>query len=100
MRNVHRELIKTPDAYVFSVGCPPVMYKNLTAFTLSRLEQILNGSEDFISEESWLIRNDLTSLVDTLKSVTGAYPSQQSVQGGKDNVTDIIEEKYPDIQCV
>lgn len=82
MRNVHRELNKTSEEYVFNSGCPPAMYKDLTAFVLSRLEQILAGSDGFESEEAWLIRTDIASLLGTVHSVTGAYPSQVKLSGG------------------
>lgn len=82
MRNIHRELNTTPESYVFNVGCPPSMYKSLTALTLSRLEQILYGSEDFVSEEAWLMRRDISSLVETLTATTGAYHSQAFFGGG------------------
>lgn len=95
MRNVHRELNSTPDRYVFNIGCPISMYQKLVALSLSRLEQILAGSEDFVSEEAWLMRNDINSLINTLTAVTGAYPSQITFQGGKDY--ELIEEKYIDV---
>jgi hypothetical protein len=73
------------------------MYKDLTAFTLSRLEQILHGSEDFSSEEAWLIRRDLMSLMESLVTTTGAHHSQAFFQGGEIYDTLSIEEKHLDV---
>lgn len=78
MRNIHRELSEAPEAYMFNAGCSSGMYKNLTAMVISRLETILTGSEEFSSEEAWLMRSDLVSLINTLKTVTGAIPSALS----------------------
>lgn len=88
MRNIHRELTAAPESYVFNTGCPPAMYKSLTALTLSRLEQILDGSEDFVSEEAWLIRRDIVSLMETLTATTGAHHSQVFFGGGVGNGSD------------
>jgi len=96
MRNVHRELNNVPENYTFNAGCPASMYKTLIAFTLSRIEQILEGSSVFTTEEAWLIRRDISSLKETLISTTGAHHSQAFYKGEELLVTADVSKEYAD----
>lgn len=107
MKNVYAEIKKVSGEYTFNEHCPMVQFRTLTAFTLSRIEQILKGAENFSSEEAWLICQDLSSLADTLMETTGASPQNKVSdlgsprhRGGDFDEQTELNQDYSDLQCV
>lgn len=105
MKNTKTEIKMTAEDYSFNKECSPAQCKRLIAFTLSRLDQILEGAADFSSEEACLICNDISSIAETLIDTTGASPTNRLQSnlpfiGGTCDETTRIDKEHTDLQCV
>lgn len=78
MRNIHNELVSSHELYQFADHRPEDLYKQVISMTLSRLEAMLKGSQNFESEESWLLRRDISSTAESIRAALGISEAMAS----------------------
>lgn len=78
MRNIYNELVSSREVYLFADHRPEDLYKQVISMTLSRMEAMLEGSQNFESEESWLLRRDISSTVESIRAALGISEAMAS----------------------